>query len=60
MLFRTMSSLFQHLSDMQWTPAQSRAFAGSHYSVCVEGDKGMFADSARADYNALSEARVDR
>lgn len=32
LLFRTMNSSFQHLSGMQWTPAQGWAFAGGNYS----------------------------
>lgn len=55
-----MSSSFQQLSEMQWPPAQGRTFAGSNYAVCVRGEKGMLVDSAKADYNALFEALVDR
>jgi roadblock/LC7 domain-containing protein len=60
MLFKTMSSSFQHMSGMQWTPAQGWAFAGGQYSVCVGGDKGVFVETAHADYNALFKALVKR
>lgn len=60
MLFKTMSSSFQQMSGMQWTPAQGWAFAGGQYSVCVGGDKGVFVETAKADYNALFKALVSR
>jgi roadblock/LC7 domain-containing protein len=60
MLFKTMSGSFQQLSGMQWTPPRGWAFAGGQYSVCVGGDKGVFVETAKADYNALFRALVSR
>lgn len=60
MLFKTMSGSFQHLSGMQWTPAQGWAFAGGQYSVCVGGSQGVFVETAKADYNGLFKALVGR
>jgi roadblock/LC7 domain-containing protein len=60
MLFKTLSGSFQQLSGMQWTPARGWAFAGGQYSVCVGGDKGVFVETAKADYNALFRALVSR
>lgn len=60
MLFKTMSGSFQQMSGVQWTPAQGWAFAGGNYSVCVGGDKGVFVETAKADYNALFKALVSR
>ena len=58
MLFKTMSGSFQQISGMQWTPAQGWAFAGGNYSVCVGGNKGVFVETAKADYNVLFKALV--
>ena len=60
MLFKTMSGSFQQMSGMQWTPAQGWAFAGGNYSVCVGGNNGVFVETAKADYNALFRALIDR
>ncbi len=56
MLFKTLSGAFQQISGMQWTPAQGWAFAGGKYSVCIGGNKGVFVETAKADYNALFKA----
>ena len=58
MLFKTMSGSFEELSGMKWTPAQGWAFSGGDYSVCVGGNKGVFVETAKADYNALYRALV--
>jgi roadblock/LC7 domain-containing protein len=56
MLFKTMSGSFEQLSGMPWTPAQGWAFAGAKFSVCVGGDKGVFIETGKADYNTLFKA----
>jgi roadblock/LC7 domain-containing protein len=37
---------------------RSWAFAGGNYSVCVGGNKGVFIETAKADYNALFKALI--
>ena len=58
MLFKTMSGSFQQISGMQWTPAQGWAFAGGNYSVCIGGNRGVFVETAKADYNELFKALI--
>lgn len=58
MLFKMMSGSFQQMSGMQFTPVHGWACAGGDYSVCVGGDKGLFVETAKADYNALFKAMI--
>ena len=57
-LFNTLAGAFTQLSGMNWSPQQGWAFAGGDYSVCVGGTRGVFVETARADYNRLFEALI--
>jgi len=57
-LFNTLSSAFTQLSGMSWSPQHGWAFAGGDYSVCVGGTRGVFVETAKADYNQLFSALV--
>ena len=58
MTFKTLSGAFQQMSGMQWTPAQGWAFSGGKYSVCIGGNKGVFVETTKADFNELFKALV--
>src|SRR5215467_2429904 len=53
MMFKTLSGAFEQMSGMQWTPAQGWAFSGGKYSVCIGGNKGVFVETTKADFNEL-------
>jgi roadblock/LC7 domain-containing protein len=58
MMFKTLGGAFQGMSGMEWTPSQGWAYAGGKYSVCVGGNKGVFIETAKADYNQLFTALI--
>lgn len=58
MLFDTLSGAFTQMSGMNWTPAHGWVFAGGDWSVCVAGGKGVFVETAKADFNKLFAAMV--
>lgn len=53
MVFGTMSGAFTHLSGMSWSPPQGWMFAGGDWTVCVAGGRGVFVETAKADFNRL-------
>jgi roadblock/LC7 domain-containing protein len=59
MLFGTMSGAFTQLSGMSWSPPKGWMFAGGDWTVAIGGDKGVFVETAKADYNKLFAALVD-
>ena len=57
-LFNTLSGAFTQMSGMSWSPQHGWAFAGGDYSVCVGGNRGVFVEAAKADYNELFAALI--
>jgi roadblock/LC7 domain-containing protein len=58
MMFKTLAGAFQQISGMPWTPAQGWAFSGGNYSVCIGGNKGVFVETTKANFNELFKALV--
>ena len=58
MIFNTLSGAFQQISGMQWTSPQGWAFSGGNYPVCIGGNKGVFVETTKADFNELFKALV--
>jgi roadblock/LC7 domain-containing protein len=60
MNFNTLAGAFTRLSGMNWTPQQGWAYAGGDYSVAIGGSgyRGVFVETARADYNRLFQSLV--
>ena len=61
MMFNTLAGSYTRLSDMQWVPQQGWAYSGGDWTVAVGGGgyKGVFVETARADFNRLFEALVE-
>ncbi len=57
-LFNTLGGAFTKLSDMPWSPQQGWAYTGGQYTVCVAGNRGVFVETAKADYNQLFAALI--
>ncbi len=53
MVFGTMSGAFTQLSGMSWSPPQGWMFAGGDWMVCVAGGRGVFVETAKANFNKL-------
>jgi roadblock/LC7 domain-containing protein len=53
MLFNTLAGSFAQLSKMKWVPQQGWAYSGGEWTVAVGGNKGVFVETAKADFNKL-------
>jgi roadblock/LC7 domain-containing protein len=58
MLFNTLAGAFTQLSGMPWTPQQGWMYAGGDFTVAIGGNKGVFVETAKADFNRLYGALV--
>jgi roadblock/LC7 domain-containing protein len=58
MLFNTLAGAFSQLSQMSWVPQQGWMYAGGDWTVAIGGNRGVFAETAKADFNRLYRALV--
>lgn len=58
MTFNTMAGSFTKLSGMDWVPQQGWAYSGGEWTVAVGGNRGVFVETAKADFNRLFEALI--
>jgi roadblock/LC7 domain-containing protein len=61
MMFNTLAASYTQLSGMRWIPQQGWAYSGGDWTVAIGGGgyKGVFVETARADFNRLFEALVE-
>ncbi len=57
-LFGTLAGAYTKLSGDEWTPAHGWAYSGGKYSACIGGTRGVYVETAKADYNRLFEALI--
>jgi roadblock/LC7 domain-containing protein len=58
MMFDTLAGSFTQLSGMNWVPQQGWAYSGGEWTVAIGGNRGVFIETAKADFNRLFEALV--
>ncbi len=58
MMFNTLAGSFTQLSGMNWVPQQGWAYSGGEWTVCIGGNRGVFVETAKADFNRLFEVLV--
>ncbi|MCA1848218.1 MAG: DUF2173 family protein [Actinobacteria bacterium] len=58
MMFNTLAGSFTQLSGMDWVPQQGWAYSGGDWTVAIGGNRGVFIETAKADFNQLFEALV--
>ncbi len=58
MMFNTLAGSFTQLSGMNWVPQQGWAYSGGEWTVAIGGNRGVFIETARADFNQLFEVLV--
>jgi len=46
---------FTQVSGMKWIPSKGWAFTGGDYTVAVVGNKGVFIETAKPDFNKIFE-----
>lgn len=44
---------------MQWVPQQGWAYSGGDWTVAISGNRGVFVETARTDFNQLFQVLVD-
>lgn len=59
MLFDTLGGAFSEMSEMEWVPQQGWAYSGGEYTVAVGGNRGVFIETEKADFNELFSALID-
>jgi roadblock/LC7 domain-containing protein len=45
---------------MNWVPQQGWAYSGGEWTVAIGGNRGVFVETAKADFNRLFQALVGR
>jgi roadblock/LC7 domain-containing protein len=58
MMFNTLAGSFTQLSGMQWVPQLGWAYSGGDWTVAIGGTRGVFVETAKADFNKLFEVLV--
>ena len=58
MLFNTLAGAFAQLSQMKWVPQQGWMYSGGDWTVAIGGARGVFVETAKADFNELFRALV--
>lgn len=60
MVFNSLSGAFTQFSGMPWVPQHGWAYSGGDYTVAIGegGTKGVFIETAKADFNQLFQALV--
>jgi roadblock/LC7 domain-containing protein len=58
MMFNTLAGAFTQLSKMNWTPQKGWAYSGGDWTVAIGGTRGVFVQTAKADFNKLFQVLV--
>jgi roadblock/LC7 domain-containing protein len=58
MMFNTLAGAYTQLSSMKWVPQQDWAYSGGDWTVAVGGTRGVFVETAKADFNKLFQVLV--
>src|SRR3712207_4108858 len=58
MMFDTLAGSLTQLSGMNWVPQQGWAYSGGDWTAAIGGNRGVFIETARADFNQLFEVLV--
>ena len=58
MLFNTLAGAFAQLSQMKWVPQQGWMYAGGDWTTAVGGNRVVFVETAKADFNELFRVLV--
>jgi roadblock/LC7 domain-containing protein len=51
--FDKLSESFSQISGMNWTPQHGWVYSGGDWSIVVGSNKGIFVETAKADFNTL-------
>ena len=60
MMFHTLSAAYSKMSGMNWLPQRGWMYAGGDWTVAVGGNRGVFIETAKADFNQLYKTLVGK
>ena len=60
MLFNTLAGSFSKLSQTNWVPQQGWAYSGGDMTIAVGGNKGVFIETSKADFNQLFQVLIGK
>jgi len=52
-MFETLAEQFMRFSEMNWSPQKGWAYSGGDWTIAVSGSRGVFVETAKADFNLL-------
>jgi roadblock/LC7 domain-containing protein len=55
MMFNTLASSYTQMSGMQWVPQRYWTYSGGEWTVAIGENRGVFVETAKADFNKLFE-----
>ena len=58
MMFNTLAGSYSKMSGMNWVPQHGWMYAGGDWTVAIGGNRGVFIETAKADFNQLYQALV--
>ncbi len=58
MMFNSLAGSFTQLSKMNWVPQRGWAYSGGEWTVAIGGNRGVFVETAKADFNNLFRVLV--
>lgn len=58
MMFNTLAAAYSKMSGMNWMPQHGWMYAGGDWTVAIGGTKGVFIETAKADFNQLYKVLV--
>ena len=58
MMFNTLAAAYSKTSGMNWLPQHGWMYAGGDWTVAVGGNRGVFIETAKADFNQLYKVLV--
>ena len=58
MLFNTLAGAHSKMSGMNWLPQHGWMYAGGEWTVAIGGNRGVFIETAKADFNQLYKTLV--
>ncbi|HEY3198146.1 MAG TPA: DUF2173 family protein [Nitrospirales bacterium] len=58
MLFNTLATAHSKMSGMNWLPQHGWMYAGGEWTVAIGGNRGVFIETAKADFNQLYKTLI--
>lgn len=60
MMFNALAGAHTQMSKMQWVPQRGWMYAGGDWTVAIGGNRGVFVETSKADFNKLFELLIGK